>query len=73
MSAAESHILPVYAPPEQIFVRGEGSWIWDEKGDKYLDCIAGIAVNAFGHAPPFLVKTLTSKPASSGTPRTCSR
>lgn len=61
MSAAESHILPVYAPPEQIFVRGEGSWIWDDKGDKYLDCIAGIAVNAFGHAPPFLVKTLTEQ------------
>lgn len=58
MSAAESHILPVYSPPEQVFVRGEGSWIWDEKGEKYLDCIAGIAVNAFGHAPPFLVKTL---------------
>lgn len=58
MSAAESHILPVYSPPEQIFVRGEGCWIWDEKGEKYLDCIAGIAVNAFGHAPPFLVKAL---------------
>ncbi len=58
MSAAESHILPVYSPPEQVFVRGEGCWIWDEKGDKYLDCIAGIAVNAFGHAPPFLVKAL---------------
>ncbi|MGD9979790.1 MAG: aspartate aminotransferase family protein [Hyphomonadaceae bacterium] len=61
MSAAESHILPVYSPPEQIFVRGEGSWIWDDKGDKYLDCIAGIAVNAFGHAPPFLVKALTEQ------------
>ena len=58
MSAAESHILPVYSPPEQIFVRGEGCWIWDEQGEKYLDCIAGIAVNAFGHAPPFLVKAL---------------
>ncbi len=58
MSAAESHILPVYSPPEQVFVRGEGCWIWDEKGEKYLDCIAGIAVNAFGHAPPFLVKAL---------------
>ncbi len=58
MSAVESHILPVYSPPEQVFVRGEGCWIWDEKGDKYLDCIAGIAVNAFGHAPPFLVKAL---------------
>ena len=52
MSAAESHILPVYSPPEQIFVRGEGSWIWDEKGDKYLDCIAGIAVNAFATRRP---------------------
>ena len=51
MTAAESPLLPVYAPPEQVFVRGEGCWIWDEKGDKYLDCIAGIAVNALGHAP----------------------
>lgn len=61
MTAAESHILPVYSPPEQIFVRGEGCWIWDEKGDKYLDCIAGIAVNALGHAPPVLVKALTEQ------------
>ncbi len=61
MSAAESHILPVYSPPEQIFVRGEGCWIWDDKGDKYLDCIAGIAVNALGHAPPVLVKALTEQ------------
>lgn len=63
MSAADSHILPVYAPPEQIFVRGEGCWIWDEKGDKYLDCIAGIAVNALGHAPPTLQKALTEQAA----------
>ena len=61
MAAAESHLLPVYAPPEQVFVRGEGCWIWDEKGDKYLDCIAGIAVNALGHAPPVLVKALTEQ------------
>ena len=61
MSAAESHILPVYSPPEQNFVRGEGCWIWDDKGDKYLDCIAGIAVNALGHAPPVLVKALTEQ------------
>ena len=61
MSAAESPLLQVYSPPEQVFVRGEGCWIWDENGDKYLDCIAGIAVNAFGHAPPFLVKALTDQ------------
>ncbi|MBY0566061.1 MAG: aspartate aminotransferase family protein [Hyphomonadaceae bacterium] len=61
MPAAESHILPVYGPPEQNFVRGEGCWIWDDKGDKYLDCIAGIAVNALGHAAPVLVKALTDQ------------
>lgn len=61
MAAAESPLLPVYAPPEQIFVRGEGCWIWDDKGEKYLDCIAGIAVNALGHAPPVLVKALTEQ------------
>ncbi len=61
MTAAESPLLQVYSPPEQVFTRGEGCWIWDEKGDKYLDCIAGIAVNAFGHAPPFLVKALTDQ------------
>jgi acetylornithine/N-succinyldiaminopimelate aminotransferase len=63
MGAAESHILPVYSPPEQIFVRGEGCWIWDDRGDKYLDCIAGIAVNALGHAPPVLQKALNEQAA----------
>ncbi|MBS0386785.1 MAG: aspartate aminotransferase family protein [Proteobacteria bacterium] len=61
MPAAESHLLPVYSPPEQTFVRGEGCWIWDDKGERYLDCIAGIAVDALGHAPPVLVKALTEQ------------
>ncbi len=61
MTAAESPLLQVYAPPEQVFERGEGCWIWDDKGEKYLDCIAGIAVNALGHASPVLVKALTEQ------------
>ena len=61
MNAAESPLLQVYSPPEQVFVRGEGCWIWDDKGERYLDCIAGIAVNALGHAPPVLVKALTEQ------------
>jgi len=61
MPSAESHLLPVYGPPEQVFVRGEGCWIWDDKGERYLDCIAGIAVDALGHAPPVLVKALTEQ------------
>lgn len=63
MTPADSPLLPVYAPPEQVFVRGEGCWLWDEKGDKYLDCIAGIAVNALGHAPPVLQKALNEQAA----------
>lgn len=56
-----NHILPVYAPPEQVFVRGEGMHLYTKEGDRYLDFIAGIAVNAFGHAHPRLVAALTEQ------------
>jgi acetylornithine/N-succinyldiaminopimelate aminotransferase len=51
-------LLPVYAPPEQLFVRGQGPWLYTDTGEKYLDFIAGIAVNAFGHAHPMLAAAL---------------
>jgi acetylornithine/N-succinyldiaminopimelate aminotransferase len=51
-------LLPVYAPPEEVFVRGEGAWLTTDKGERYLDFIAGIAVNALGHAHPKLVAAL---------------
>ena len=60
-AAAESHLLNVFAWPDLNLVRGEGCWVWDDKGDKYLDFIAGIAVNALGHANPILVKALTDQ------------
>ena len=56
-----SPLLPVYAPPEQVFVRGEGMHLYDKAGDRYLDFIAGIAVNAFGHAHPKMVAALTEQ------------
>ncbi|MFZ4120798.1 MAG: aspartate aminotransferase family protein [Caulobacterales bacterium] len=58
MSANPAPILPVYAPPEQVFVKGEGCWLIAKDGRRYLDFIAGIAVNALGHAHPKLVKAL---------------
>jgi acetylornithine/N-succinyldiaminopimelate aminotransferase len=61
MSAAESPLLPVYSPPEEVFVRGEGVHLTTGTGDRYLDFIAGIAVNAFGHAHPKLVAALTDQ------------
>ena len=43
------------------FVRGEGCWLWDEAGQKYLDAISGIAVCSLGHAHPALVQALSDQ------------
>ena len=45
-----SHVMNTYARLPVAFERGEGVWLWDEAGKKYLDALAGIAVNALGHA-----------------------
>ncbi|MFL5297004.1 MAG: aspartate aminotransferase family protein [Phenylobacterium sp.] len=52
------HIMGVYSRTPLAFERGEGSRLYTEDGQAYLDCMAGIAVNALGHAHPKLVKTL---------------
>ncbi len=52
------HIMPVYRPLEEVFVQGEGVHLFTEDGTRYLDFIAGIAVNALGHAHPKLVEVL---------------
>ena len=46
MSDPRQHIMPVYRPPEQVFEKGEGVCLFTEDGTRYLDFIAGIAVNA---------------------------
>ena len=45
-------LSPVFGSPQLDLVRGEGSYVWDASGKKYLDLLAGIAVNALGHAHP---------------------
>ena len=40
---------------------GQGCWVYDTDGNAYLDCVAGIAVNALGHADPGLVAVLTEQ------------
>ena len=52
------HIYNCYAPPPVEFVRGEGVYLYTDDGDKYLDFIAGIAVNGLGHNHPALVGAL---------------
>ena len=61
MSDPRQHIMPVYRPPEEAFVRGEGARLFTEDGTAYLDFIAGIAVNALGHSHPALVDALKTQ------------
>src|SRR5258705_13590815 len=56
-----SHVMNTYARQPVAFVRGEGVWLWDEAGKKYLDALAGIAVNTLGYAHPKLTKALTER------------
>ncbi|HQU70337.1 MAG TPA: aspartate aminotransferase family protein [Albidovulum sp.] len=54
-------VLPTYNRAPLSFVKGEGSWLIDKGGTRYLDLGSGIAVNALGHACPALVATLTEQ------------
>jgi acetylornithine/N-succinyldiaminopimelate aminotransferase len=54
-------LLPTYNRAPLTFVKGEGSWLIEADGRRFLDLGAGIAVNALGHANPELVKTLTEQ------------
>ncbi|MEK9500367.1 aspartate aminotransferase family protein [Gaopeijia maritima] len=47
-------LLGVYAPPNEMFVSGEGSWLVEESGRRFLDFTAGIAVNALGYDAPVI-------------------
>ncbi|APX90415.1 acetylornithine transaminase [Brevirhabdus pacifica] len=54
-------VLPTYNRAPLAFVKGEGSWLIEADGTRYLDLGAGIAVNALGHANPELVEALTAQ------------
>jgi acetylornithine/N-succinyldiaminopimelate aminotransferase len=55
---ARQHLMKTYAPQNIAFTHGNGAWLWDEQGNKYLDALAGIAVSGLGHNHPDLVRTL---------------
>jgi len=60
---AMSHVMNTYARQPVAFMRGEGVWLWDEEGRKYLDALAGIAVNTLGHNHPVLVRAIAEQAA----------
>jgi len=53
--------MHTYSPQPVAFARGEGSWLWDIEGRKYLDGLAGIAVNGLGHAHPVLTRAIAEQ------------
>ena len=59
-------VMNTFGQPQRVLVRGEGCYVWDADGNRYLDLLAGIAVNALGHAHPFLVSAVAAQLATLG-------
>jgi len=53
--------MNTYGPRAATLVKGEGAWLWDDKGKKYLDALSGIAVCGLGHTHPSVVKAITEQ------------
>ena len=60
----EPHVMTTYGRLPMAIVRGEGVWLWDSEGKKYLDGLGGIAVNTLGHGHPKLVPALQQQVAT---------
>ena len=58
-----SHLMNNYGSLPISFDHGQGVWLWDKEGNKYLDALAGIAVNSVGHAHPRLVRAISDQAA----------
>ncbi len=58
-----SHLMNTYARQSVAFTHGQGAWIYDEAGKRYLDALAGIAVSTLGYAHPRLVEAIADQAA----------
>ncbi len=54
-------LMDTFGPPQRVLVRGEGPYVWDADGKRYLDLLGGIAVNALGHAHPTLTAAISAQ------------
>jgi len=59
--ALSQSLMPIIPRPEIVFTRGEGAYLFDEQGKRYLDWIQGWAVNCLGHSPAVITKALTEQ------------
>jgi predicted acetylornithine/succinylornithine family transaminase len=53
--------MPTYAEPRVQFVRGEGSWVWDDQGREYLDLLSGLGVTGLGHSHPGVADAIATQ------------
>ena len=60
----DKNVVPSYARFDLVLERGEGSYVWDVDGKRYLDLSGGIAVCSLGHAHPEITKALTRSVAA---------
>ncbi len=60
-SDLDTHLMTITERPPIVMARGQGSYLWDAEGRRYLDFIQGWAVNSLGHAPPELVGALAAQ------------
>jgi len=59
-------LMNTFGPPKRVFVRGEGVHLWDADGNRYLDLLAGLAVNALGHAHPQVLGAISAQLSTLG-------
>jgi len=57
----DPHLMSTYPPAPVRFVRGEGSYLWDDQGRRYLDFLSGLAVTSLGHAHPVVAEALATQ------------
>ncbi len=61
VDAGPCPLMPTYGPPPVMFVKGEGCWLWDRDGTRYLDFLSGIAVCSLGHAHPKVAEAVAEQ------------
>ncbi|MFF1882296.1 acetylornithine transaminase [Pseudarthrobacter sp. NPDC058196] len=66
LSRYSTSLMNVFGTPQRVLVRGAGCLVWDADGKEYLDLLGGIAVNALGHAHPFVTSVIASQLATLG-------
>jgi len=59
-------LMNTFGAPKRVFVRGEGVHLWDADGNRYLDLLAGLAVNALGHAHPQVLGAISAQLSTLG-------